>query len=411
MFLRKRRSLQIRRFLNLRGLEPPTFGFMPNSLPVELLGSDIFYPMFSDTGSVSTYISFCKASIWNVYCERATVFIFDSRMGVLENGEHFYDRKCLDPAGTRTPTFGFMLNALRVELRTGPDICYHVFSNTGSGGINIFVLIVWEGWGAWTPTFGFMLNALPGELWDTGSVEIFSFEKLTFKMSTVRGQQHSFLLMNGCSWESVEHRSTWYSTKYVYGIVLLCWWRLQVETFSALLIICAGNSPATGEFPSQRPLTRSFDVFFDLCLNKLLRKQSQGWRFDTPLRSLWRHRNERHIYPCCTVLLPWHRRSLVWVTPFGAKGLTILPACFHLPSSLICYAMKWSKVQFSNTSWATLLQDFEYIFITIEMHVIADATPWLLLNGINTLRLRQNCHHFADTFKCTFLNEKNMNFD
>ena len=52
------------------------------------------------------------------------------------------------------------------------------------------------------------------------------------------------------------------------------WWRHQTETFSALLAICAGNSPVTGEFPAQRPVTRSFDVFFDLLLNKLLSKQS-----------------------------------------------------------------------------------------------------------------------------------------
>ena len=45
------------------------------------------------------------------------------------------------------------------------------------------------------------------------------------------------------------------------------WWRLQMETFSALLALCAGNSPVTGEFPSQRPVTRSFDVFFDLRLS------------------------------------------------------------------------------------------------------------------------------------------------
>ena len=43
---------------------------------------------------------------------------------------------------------------------------------------------------------------------------------------------------------------------------------------SALLAICVGNSPVTGEFPTQRPATRSFDVFFDLRLNKWLSKQS-----------------------------------------------------------------------------------------------------------------------------------------
>ena len=40
-----------------------------------------------------------------------------------------------------------------------------------------------------------------------------------------------------------------------------------METFSALLAIRAGNSQVTGEFPAQRPVTRSFDAFFDLHLN------------------------------------------------------------------------------------------------------------------------------------------------
>ena len=56
-----------------------------------------------------------------------------------------------------------------------------------------------------------------------------------------------------------------------------------------LLAQCAGNSPVTGEFPSQRPVTRSFDVFFDLSLNKWLSKQSKRRWFETPSRSLWHH--------------------------------------------------------------------------------------------------------------------------
>ena len=72
------------------------------------------------------------------------------------------------------------------------------------------------------------------------------------------------------------------------------WWRHQMETFSALLALCTGNSPVTGEFPEQRPVTWSFDVFFDLRLNKLLSKQSSGWWFETPSRSLWRHCNVVH---------------------------------------------------------------------------------------------------------------------
>ena len=71
------------------------------------------------------------------------------------------------------------------------------------------------------------------------------------------------------------------------------WWRHQMEIFSALLVLCEGNSPVTGEFPSQRPVTRSFDAFFDLLLNKQLSKQSRCRWFETPSRSLWHHCNEK----------------------------------------------------------------------------------------------------------------------
>ena len=64
-----------------------------------------------------------------------------------------------------------------------------------------------------------------------------------------------------------------------------------METFSALLAICAGNSAVPGEFLTQRPVTRSFDVYFDLRPNKRLSKQSRGWWLETQSRPLWRHRN------------------------------------------------------------------------------------------------------------------------
>ena len=81
-------------------------------------------------------------------------------------------------------------------------------------------------------------------------------------------------------------------------------WRHQMETFSALLIHCAGNSSVIGEFPAQRPVTWSFDVSFDLHLDKFFSKQSWGWWFETPLRSLWRHRNglERNCRWFCSGL-------------------------------------------------------------------------------------------------------------
>ena len=82
---------------------------------------------------------------------------------------------------------------------------------------------------------------------------------------------------------------TGYSTDSTWQMIT--WWRHQMETFSALLAICAGNSLATGEFPAQRPMTRSFDVFLELHLNKRLSKQWWGWWFETPSRQSWHRCN------------------------------------------------------------------------------------------------------------------------
>ena len=59
--------------------------------------------------------------------------------------------------------------------------------------------------------------------------------------------------------------------------------RHQVETFAALLALCAGNSPVTGEFPTQRPVMRSFDVFYDPRLNN-------GWVINSEAGDLRRNR-------------------------------------------------------------------------------------------------------------------------
>ena len=72
------------------------------------------------------------------------------------------------------------------------------------------------------------------------------------------------------------------------------WWRHQMKTLSALLAICAGNSPVTGEFPAQRPVTRSF-ICFDLGLNNWLSKQLWGSWFETPLSPLWCHCNTKNL--------------------------------------------------------------------------------------------------------------------
>ena len=87
----------------------------------------------------------------------------------------------------------------------------------------------------------------------------------------------------------VKHLITWQSGRSPKVVVLFqlqTWWRHQMETFSALLAICAGNSPVTGEFPMQRPVMRSFDVFFDLHLNK--RCGIHQWPVNSRHKSQWR---------------------------------------------------------------------------------------------------------------------------
>ena len=87
--------------------------------------------------------------------------------------------------------------------------------------------------------------------------------------------------------------------------ITIPWWHHQMETFSALLAICAGNSPVSGESPTQRPVTRCFDVFFDLRLNKRLSKQSWGWWFETSSCPIWRHNNVKWL--CYANFCAFHR--------------------------------------------------------------------------------------------------------
>ena len=87
-------------------------------------------------------------------------------------------------------------------------------------------------------------------------------------------------------------------------MTIWAWWRHQMETSSALLSLCARNSSVTGEFPSQRPVTRSFDVFFELRANKRSSELSRRRWFETPSCSLWRPCNG-HFRGCnstCRIL-------------------------------------------------------------------------------------------------------------
>ena len=125
------------------------------------------------------------------------------------------------------------------------------------------------------------------------------------------------------------------------------WWRHQMETFSALLAICAGNSPVPGEFPTQRPVTRSFDVFFDLRLNKRLSKQSWGWWFETPSSSLWRHCNVQFVlrfpfgdyFIWVTIILVYMYKLLPFMNCLPLKNINVHYSYFiiHCDTSIVIH--------------------------------------------------------------------------
>ena len=109
------------------------------------------------------------------------------------------------------------------------------------------------------------------------------------------------------------------------------WWRHQIETFSALQALCVGNSPVTDEFPTQRSVRQSLDVFFDLCLSKRLSKQLWGWWFETPSGSLWRHCNgvsvvglEIIVKALGTLIMLTSVKNIVWHTIFTYKDKCVI---------------------------------------------------------------------------------------
>ena len=112
----------------------------------------------------------------------------------------------------------------------------------------------------------------------------------------------------------------------------------SMESFSALLALFARNSPVTNEFPSQRPVTRSFDVFFELRLNKRLSKQSRRLWFETPSRSWWRHCVviEAHL---CSSCLPRCKWNPVCTYPCH----TSLHRCCHILNSSGHKLEKWKS--------------------------------------------------------------------
>ena len=99
---------------------------------------------------------------------------------------------------------------------------------------------------------------------------------------------------------------------YVLLYLIPTWWHHQMEAFSTLLALCAGNSTVIRELSPERSVMWSFDVFFDLQLNKWLIKQLRHQWFETPSWSSWHHVMKLVLTVVCHRWPPWLYGMTTW---------------------------------------------------------------------------------------------------
>ena len=121
----------------------------------------------------------------------------------------------------------------------------------------------------------------------------------------------------------------------------------------------------SGDFPAQRPVARSFYVFFDLRLNKRLSKQSWGWWFETLSRPLWRHRNvdrlQQDVFVDNYKCMSEQQRKAIFCVMRKVQNIGVLPsyvdllnkrALFVFPKySTEAQIQKWFMIFYINPSW------------------------------------------------------------
>ena len=110
--------------------------------------------------------------------------------------------------------------------------------------------------------------------------------------------------------------------------------------------LCEGNSPVTGEFPAQRPVTRSFDAFSDHRLNGRLSKQSRGWW-------LRRHRTHYDVTVMLSRFVATHPYEAGFWPQFRVIIIGIKASTLHLRCTLSdditsLFWNRWQLSQFSN---------------------------------------------------------------
>ena len=127
------------------------------------------------------------------------------------------------------------------------------------------------------------------------------------------------------------------------------------------------TGPLCGEFTghqwihpphTQRPVTRRFDVFFDLRRINRLSKQSRRRRFETTSSSLWRHCNVQ------SGVMAWKRFPHHWPLGRGMpRGQWFAAFIFSLLLATVCcwtkVAMHWNSTIFAVAVWCC--ENFNWI--------------------------------------------------
>ena len=164
----------------------------------------------------------------------------------------------------------------------------------------------------------------------------------------------------------------------------LPWWRHQIETFCASLVLCEGNPPVTGVFPSWKPVMRSYDVFFDLRLNKRLSKQSLCRWFETQSRSLWHHCNAFSflVLLCWFALKSLNRKT----TPLEQMRIKINPVSHlvsdtHKPHNF--RSVKWEK----NTRSYNVIQNLIDRMQWFHILAIKSLTAFIVAAGASLITI------------------------
>ena len=184
----------------------------------------------------------------------------------------------------------------------------------------------------------------------------------------------------------------------------------KMETFSTLLVNCAGNSPVPAELPTQRPVTRRFDVYFDLRPNKRLCKQSWGWWFETPSCPLWRHRNgmrlfrinfpeySYYLFGVCSKMMTTTMMMmmvvLVQVLVLVLVEVVVVMMIRTIMNDIRCFAFQQQRVIFNNSGTIYFLLMFiKVVALKAWLYVADHHFLWTQPTRTDVFRFSRNNYH------------------